>query len=401
MELDLYSPMSQVYRLNTENGRLFRFSVFSNGRKEDSFHGIHPPPIFHALIEKERARAERTGVRFSLACFDASKQNGTAMDALRLLAATLEGRTRDTDEVGWFDDSCIGVLLAGTGEEGARIYAKNIQSKTFGDPSPMDCRVYTYPSLWSSPKGKGNGSSMGLERSKESPGTIHELVSKKMPAWKRAIDILGSAAGLILLSPLFLLIAAVIKIVSPGPVFFRQDRVGHAGKVFTFLKFRTMHVNNDAAVHKQYLSTLIRGDQAMEKLDADRDPRIIRFGRFLRQSCLDELPQLINVLLGDMSLVGPRPCLPYEAQEYLLWHARRFDTVPGMTGLWQVNGKNKTTFKEMIRYDIAYSRQMSPWLDLSTLLKTVPTVCSLVMEYLQRKRAASTSPPAALIDRAS
>ncbi|GAB4367479.1 MAG: hypothetical protein Kow00128_11990 [Deltaproteobacteria bacterium] len=417
MELDVYPSMSQVSRMNMENGRTFGFPVLSNSRKKNSFQGIHPSPLFHALIEKERARAERTGVKFSLACFDVSKLNGTAMDALRRLAATLEGRTRDTDEVGWFDDSCIGVLLAGTGEDGARIYAKDIQSKSFDDSAPVECRVYTYPSLWFSSKGNGNGSdhldlprqrkeggngsSMDMKRAKEPPETLHELVSKKMPAWKRAIDILGSATGLILLSPLFLLVAALIKIVSPGPVFFRQDRVGHAGKLFTFLKFRTMHVNNDATVHKQYLSTLIRGDQAMEKLDADRDPRIIRFGRFLRQSCIDELPQLINVFRGDMSLVGPRPCLPYEAQEYLLWHARRFDTVPGMTGLWQVNGKNKTTFKEMIRYDIAYSRQMSPWLDFSILLKTIPTVFSLVMEHLRRKRAASASPHAALINRAS
>ncbi|HEX9156895.1 MAG TPA: sugar transferase, partial [Syntrophales bacterium] len=172
------------------------------------------------------------------------------------------------------------------------------------------------------------------------------------------------------------------------PVFYRQNRVGYLGKTFTFWKFRTMHVDNDATGHQNYLSSLIHGDAPMLKLDADRDPRIIPCGRIIRQSCLDELPQFINVLLGDMSLVGPRPCLQYEADEYLAWHARRFDSVPGMTGLWQVNGKNKLTFKQMIRFDIQYARTMSPWLDVRILMRTIPAIVKMVAEHLAGKRAA-------------
>jgi lipopolysaccharide/colanic/teichoic acid biosynthesis glycosyltransferase len=199
------------------------------------------------------------------------------------------------------------------------------------------------------------------------------------------LDIIGALAGLILLSPLFLLIAVFIKIFSPGPVFYSQERIGFLGKTFTFWKFRTMHVANDATEHRQYLSELIQSDAPMLKLDDGRDNRIISFGKFLRSSCLDELPQLINVLLGDMSLVGPRPCLPYEAEEYLQWHARRFDTVPGMTGLWQVSGKNRTTFKEMIRLDIRYSQEMSPWMDIKILFLTGPAILGMVSEPLARK----------------
>jgi len=137
-------------------------------------------------------------------------------------------------------------------------------------------------------------------------------------------------------------------------VFFKQERIGYKGRSFDFLKFRTMKADSGTRVHEKHLKTLINNDIQMDKLDGENDPRIIPFGKFLRQSCLDELPQLINVLRGDMSLVGPRPCLAYEAQEYNLWHTKRFDIKPGMTGSWQVNGKNRTTFKEMIRLDINY-----------------------------------------------
>ena len=145
-----------------------------------------------------------------------------------------------------------------------------------------------------------------------------------------------------------------------------------------FLKFRTMYVNNDDTGHKQYSSHFINKDVPMEKLDDLGDSRIIPFGRFLRTSCLDELPQFINVLMGEMSLVGPRPCIRYEAEEYLQWHVKRFDIVPGITGLWQVSGKSRLTFKEMIRLDIRYSRRMSLWLDLKIILFTVPAILGMV-----------------------
>ena len=207
--------------------------------------------------------------------------------------------------------------------------------------------------------------------------TIEPFFVRRIPVWKRLLDIFGSFFGLILLSPLFLLIAVLIKIVSPGPVFFKQTRIGYGAKEFNFWKFRTMRVNADTASHQQYLSELIHGDDEEDKqpdrpmIKQDNDnPNIIPFGRFLRASCIDELPQLINVLLGDMSLVGPRPPIPYEVEEYLIWHKNRFDGLPGMTGLWQVSGKNRLTFKEMIRLDIQYERQMSLLADLKIILMT-------------------------------
>src|SRR5262249_16481691 len=154
----------------------------------------------------------------------------------------------------------------------------------------------------------------------------------------------------------FLMIAAWIKIASPGPVFFRQERVGYRGKRFMCLKFRSMKADADDGLHKDYLKQLMRSKTAMTKMDVKGDSRLIPFGAVLRASGLDELPQLINVLRGEMSLVGPRPCIPYEYEEYLPWQKERFETLPGLTGLWQVSGKNRTTFNEMISLDIAYVR---------------------------------------------
>jgi lipopolysaccharide/colanic/teichoic acid biosynthesis glycosyltransferase len=219
----------------------------------------------------------------------------------------------------------------------------------------------------------------------------------RLPVWKRSLDIVGALVGLVLFSPLFLLIAVVIKIVSPGPVFFKQARVGCGGKLFRCWKFRTMQVKADPSAHQQHVRNLIRGDtngvagKPMIKLDAGRDSRLIPLGGILRQSCLDELPQLINVLRGEMSLVGPRPCLSYEAQEYLLWQTMRFDAVPGMTGLWQVSGKNQTTFTEMIRLDILYAKKQSLWLDIKILLKTLPVIITQIISSRRARQAYQVS----------
>jgi lipopolysaccharide/colanic/teichoic acid biosynthesis glycosyltransferase len=207
-----------------------------------------------------------------------------------------------------------------------------------------------------------------------------------MPLWKRFVDIAGAGLGLVLLSPVFLLTAVLIKLVSPGPVFFAQTRLGYRGKPFKCLKFRTMRVGESAAVHQRHLSKLIRGDQPMRKLDAGKDPRLIPCGGFLRAAALDELPQLLNVLRGDMSLVGPRPCLPYEAREYRRWHRQRLDTAPGMTGLWQVSGKNGTTFTEMVRLDVRYAGRLSLPADVGILLRTIPAI---VGQVAARRRSGS------------
>ena len=199
------------------------------------------------------------------------------------------------------------------------------------------------------------------------------LATGLVPSWKRAMDIVCILLAAPLLLPIGLLIGLVIKLASSGPVLFRQKRVGLQGELFVCLKFRTMVVNADTGVHQGHLQNLMTSDRPMTKLDA-ADKRLIPGGRILRCLGLDELPQLINVLRGEMSLVGPRPCLPYEYDHYQAKHGRRFDTLPGLTGLWQVSGKNRTTFEQMINWDITYVETKSPALDLMIMLRTVPAI---------------------------
>jgi lipopolysaccharide/colanic/teichoic acid biosynthesis glycosyltransferase len=199
------------------------------------------------------------------------------------------------------------------------------------------------------------------------------------------MDIAGALFGLVALSPLLVLVGLYIKIVSPGPILFTQKRVGMGRKEFTFFKFRTMRANNDESYHAAHARDFIHEDRTMDKLDQD-DPRIIPGGRILRRTCIDELPQLLNVLRGEMSLVGPRPCIPYEAEEYLRWHTGRFSILPGLSGLWQVSGKNNLTFQQMIRLDISYEKSMSLGLDLWIVIMTFPTIASLIVEAIRRRR---------------
>jgi len=208
----------------------------------------------------------------------------------------------------------------------------------------------------------------------------------QVPLWKRSFDV----GILLLLLPVILLlgllIALVIRLVSSGPVLFRQERVGHRGGKFMLFKFRTMHVGSDTDIHRGHLEELLASNKPMTKMDSHGDRRIIPFGVLLRSSGLDELPQLINVFRGEMSLVGPRPCLPYEKNQYLHWQKERFDSLPGLTGLWQVSGKNNTTFLEMIQMDIEYSRQKTLWLDLAIISKTIPALLVQMWETRQHRK---------------
>ena len=210
-------------------------------------------------------------------------------------------------------------------------------------------------------------------------------VESRVPAWKRALDLSIIALFSPVIVPVMVLIALTIKIVSRGPIFFRQDRVGFLGKPFICFKFRTMTLGSSTAVHQGYFKQLMESDEPMTKMDIMGDPRLIRLGSILRASGLDELPQLWNIVRGEMSLVGPRPCTPFEYSNYHPWQKKRFNTVPGLTGLWQVNGKNKTTFKKMIELDIAYVENKSMWLDIRIILKTVPVVLIQVKEIVQRR----------------
>ena len=205
-------------------------------------------------------------------------------------------------------------------------------------------------------------------------------VSFRFPPWKRVLDLVMITLSLPFWLPLMFLIMVVVKATSAGPVFYRQERVGYRGRRFMIFKFRTMKVNVDTRVHESHFERLIATDSPMTKLDSHGDPRLIKCGRFLRSAGLDELPQIFNVLRGEMSLVGARPCTPHEFQRYQPWQRERVNCPPGMTGYWQVSGKNKTTFSEMIEMDIFYGKTMSAWFDLSIILRTIPAIVVQVLE---------------------
>jgi len=215
-----------------------------------------------------------------------------------------------------------------------------------------------------------------------------------VPWWKRALDVTLIVLAMPILVPVGLFVAAIIKLVSPGPVFFQQERVGLRGRRFMCFKFRTMTVNADTAVHQEHLEDLMASNRPMSKLDG-QDSRVIPGGIWLRALGLDELPQLINVFRGEMSLVGPRPCLIYEYEKYLPRHHGRCATLPGLTGLWQVNDKNNTTFEEMIDLDLRYVRTQSLGLDLGILLRTVPAVIGQTYQMRRKKSAAKSQAKAA------
>jgi len=194
------------------------------------------------------------------------------------------------------------------------------------------------------------------------------------PFWKRTLDCAIVLSTFPLLLLIGLVVMAVIRCGSRGPVLFCQQRMGYKERLFTCYKFRTMCLDAKTDSHRDHARQLIAADLPMTKLDKIGDPRLIPFGAVLRATGLDELPQVINVLAGEMSIVGPRPCIPYECELYSPWQRRRLNAVPGLTGLWQVSGKNRTTFNEMVRFDIEYSERSSLWLDLAIIARTLPAL---------------------------
>ena len=219
----------------------------------------------------------------------------------------------------------------------------------------------------------------------------------RVPSWKRMLDIICVLAGSVLWVPVWLMVAMYIKIVSPGPILFKQERIGHLSKKFRCLKFRTMAVNADTSVHQKHLNQLMASNQPMKKLDGAGDARLIPGGVWIRSLGVDELPQLINILFGEMSLVGPRPCVAYEYEMFQPHHRQRCQTLPGLTGLWQVNGKNRTTFEKMMELDLTYVEKKSLFLDLKIIACTVPAVLIQVWDIkMGRKVAAKTAPVASI-----
>jgi lipopolysaccharide/colanic/teichoic acid biosynthesis glycosyltransferase len=318
-------------------------------------------------------------------------------------------RLRKTDEVGWLEDQHIGVLLFDTRAEDGEKFANEIRARALEFGVIIKYEVFEYPEknfpeghsdrTWPSfaklalRNGEQGKKMVAAKRTLRTEFTSDDLsqarkslyprlLQHEWPLWKRYLDIVGAAASLILFSPIFVLTAGYIKVLSPrGTVFFKQKRIGIGGKPFIMWKFRTMHVHVDHKEHECYLNELICGsgsvDDRIKPMKKLEDAcRIIPFCSVLRKLAIDELPQLINVLIGDMSLVGPRPPIPYEVTNYKPWHKGRLDGLPGMTGLWQVSGKNRLNFTEMVRLDIRYFRRLSLFSDLKIMFKTPLAILS-------------------------
>jgi exopolysaccharide production protein ExoY len=207
-----------------------------------------------------------------------------------------------------------------------------------------------------------------------------------LPGWKRAIDLAFCCVALPFLAIATFFVAALMSVTSPGPIFFRQERVGYLGRRFRLYKFRTMHVGADTANHQAHFTALMTSNAPMQKLDAKGDSRLIPLGWLIRAAGIDELPQIINVLKGEMSVIGPRPCIPYEYQNYTAQQRLRCQAAPGLTGLWQVSGKNRTTFERMIQLDVQYAAEKSLGMDLKILALTIPAVLRQISDILQSRR---------------
>ncbi len=199
---------------------------------------------------------------------------------------------------------------------------------------------------------------------------------KKILMFKRFLDVTGSVLGLLFLSPFLLVIVALIKLTSPGPIFYKQQRIGKDGRKFMFYKFRSMTVldGEDEERKEKMLQFMNNSNSGSGDTKIINDKRVTGVGKILRKTSLDELPQLINVIKGDMSLVGPRPCLPYEYENYKEWQKRRAAVVPGCTGVWQVSGRSSVSFTDSIVLDLYYINNMSVWLDIKLILKTIPVM---------------------------
>ena len=346
---------------------------------------------FVRLLCFERKRSERSERPFLLMLIDGHGLFGTdgSGSVREQVAATLLAKTRDTDVLGWYkDNATMAVLFTelcdppnGAIEVISTKVASAIRQQLQEEQAKqIEISVHLFPEP-AEKKGPGSSSDLTLY-----PDLMHSSESRKVTRGiKRMVDIAGSLIALVLFSPLLLAIALAIKLTSKGPVLFRQSRVGQYSREFTFLKFRSMYVDCDPNIHKQYVTKLIAGGEdtghSTENGDAvykiKDDPRVTRVGNFLRKTSLDELPQFINVLKGEMSLVGPRPPLPYELERYEPWHRRRvLEARPGITGYWQVHGRSRTTFDEMVRMDLKYVEQASLLLDLKIILQTPRAVLS-------------------------
>jgi lipopolysaccharide/colanic/teichoic acid biosynthesis glycosyltransferase len=365
-------------------------NYYRTGQPKVAARAVSGEEAFHANLTLERRRAERCRKPFVLMLLDAHHENGTAKSILQVALAGMTSFVRETDALGWYRDGVIlGIVFTEVGDHSRDLIADALRTKVGNrlreqlgpeTAAKIVISLHIFPEHWDRddsgwaansalyPEFKAQGAQKGFAR-----------------AIKRGMDIVGSAGLMVLLLPVLAAIAAVVKLTSKGPVLFRQERMGRFGVRFKFLKFRSMYLNNAPTIHQEYVRGFISGKQPVKQADSGaqsvykitNDPRVTPVGRFLRKTSLDELPQLWNVLVGEMSLVGPRPPVPYEYEVYEHWHRRRvLEVQPGMTGLWQVNGRSRTTFDEMVRLDLHYATNWSLWLDLKILLATPKAVLS-------------------------
>jgi exopolysaccharide biosynthesis polyprenyl glycosylphosphotransferase len=345
---------------------------------------------FRTMIAFERKRSERSHKAYALALISAADRLPATKrkSLLEKIAMALSALTRDTDLIGWYrGGSVLGIIFTDivNQEKNAVVSAlrtritetlrENLTREQLSHISiVLDC----YPEDWR----------IEALRRPSNPALYPDVTSRDRSrriamTIKRMLDIVGSVVALVLCAPLFLVVAIAIKATSRGPVFFRQQRVGQYGKPFVVLKFRSMHLNNDESVHQEWFRNFYTGKAKRHETDGSKsasyklpnDPRVTRVGRLLRRTSIDEVPQFINVLKGEMSLVGPRPPIPYEVDAYKPWHRGRvLQAKPGITGLWQVNGRSRVAFDEMVRLDLRYARTWSIWMDIKILLKTPAAV---------------------------
>jgi lipopolysaccharide/colanic/teichoic acid biosynthesis glycosyltransferase len=341
---------------------------------------------FHYSMSLERKRAERSRRSFLLVLLDlgrflADDRNEKMLDKI---LSSMSMTARETDITGWHESNAVvGIMFTDIPTEGRASIVGALLSRVtgilyndlkFDQFNQIAVSHYVFPEQWD----------CDVPQRPSDPKLYPDLekrdhASKLYLATKRATDIVGSALGLLIFVPVFLAIALAIKLTSKGPVFFRQQRIGQFGKPFVFLKFRSMYLDNDSQIHRDYVKQLISGKAERQPSKSNgegvykltKDPRVTRVGEFLRRTSLDELPQLYNVLCGEMSLVGPRPAIPYEVEAYEIWHRRRvLEAKPGITGLWQVSGRSRVGFDEMVRLDVRYAMKRSFWLDMKILLLT-------------------------------
>ena len=374
------APLQERGRITTADAKSYRSFDQASAHTETALQ----ENVFHSMLTLERRRAERSGKPFVLMLLDANLEYGSAAVILEEAAEVIMATKRETDLAGWYKKSDIlGVIFTEVSIEGERPLTEILRTK-FETALAKDLgrekaakiaiSLHVFPEIWD------RNDSDWVADAKLYPDLNRGNSRKRMPlVIKRVMDVAGSAALLLALSPLLAAIAAIIKLTSKGPVIFEQERLGRFGARFKCLKFRTMFTNNDPKIHQEFIQQFISGKEECGKENESQqavykiinDPRVTPIGALLRKTSLDELPQFWNVLRGEMSLVGPRPPVPYEFEIYDIWHRRRvLDIKPGVTGLWQVSGRSRTRFDDMVRLDLRYCQTWSLWLDLKILIST-------------------------------